>query len=62
MKECIKNSKDWQDLGYATNPVVTLNVPEDTVEAQFEPDSGAGWNIHRQGKSNVGFKSTMPTL
>ena len=53
VKECIKNSKDWQDLGYATNPVVTLNVPEDRVEAQFEPSSGAGWNIFCQGQLNV---------
>ena len=55
-------SKGWQRVGYEPTSVVTLNGPEDTVEAQFEPSSGAGWNIHPQGKSNVGFKSTMPTL
>ena len=55
-------SKSWQRVVHAPQQTVTLNVPEDRVEAQFEPSSGAGWNIHCQTKSNVGFKSTMPTL
>ena len=55
-------SKSWQRVVHAPQQIVTLNVPEDGVEAQFEPSSGAGWNIYCQGKLNVGFKSTMPTL
>ena len=55
-------SKGWQRVGYAPTSVVTLNDPEDAVEAQFEPNSADGWNIYCQGTSNVGFKSSMLTL
>ena len=49
-------SKGWLKVGYAPQQVVTLNFPDDSVEALFQPSSGDGWHIDGQGKQNVGFQ------
>ena len=50
------DSKGWLKVGYAPQQEVTLNFPDDGVEAQFQPRSGDGWQIDSQGKQNVGFQ------
>ena len=47
--------KGWQKVGYAPQQTVTLEFPDDSVKAQFEPSSGDGWQIVGQGKQTVGF-------
>ena len=56
------NSKNWQKVGYAPQPLVKLDPPDDEVQAQFKPDTGSGWRIDCQGKPTVGFKQNRLSM
>ena len=54
--------KGWQKVGYAPQQTVTLEFPDDSVKAQFEPSSGDGWQIVGQGKPTVGFQQNKMSI
>ena len=48
--------KGWERAGHAPRQVVTLQGPDDGVEVQVEPNSGAGWKVTVEGQSKVGHQ------
>ena len=53
---CIMESKGWTREGYAPPQPVPSKLPDDEVQATFNPSKGCGWQIFDQGKQSVGFR------
>ena len=45
--------------GNAPLQLVTSKLPDDGVQATFEPSKGQGWQIFNQGNQSVGFQSFL---
>ena len=46
----------WKKVGYEQPQLVQYKLPDDRVQAEFEPNKRCGWQIFNQGNQSVGFQ------
>ena len=49
----------WTKEGHAPPQSVPSKLPDDGVQAKFEPSKGRGWEIFDQGNQSVSFQDFL---